>query len=133
MSRTDNSTHQGQAAGVLGSRFGPLGIVGQLAIVVAVVGMVGMVGCGSKSDGTDDCPYWHDDPCSEHGIPDEDRAAFCDECDVLWVCSPDYSGSGDGTVRYTLLRSGYSCECVDETGHLWWNTPDAPAECQETE
>ena len=90
--------------------------------MMATLGSPGLVltplACADKAldddtSGPRDCPSYNGVPCADAGIPDERRAALCDECDNLWVCYE----MGEGEPN-TLWAVGVPCSCINEEGFV---------------
>ena len=89
--------------------------------MMALLGSPGLVltpvACADKADDGDssgprDCPNYNGVPCADAGIPDEPRAALCDECENLWVCYERVDGPN------TLRAVGVPCSCINDEGFL---------------
>lgn len=83
-----------------------------MSLLIATMVNVG-TGCGDKGS----CPDVGAVACDEFGLPSEYGAAYCDECEVLWVCQ-ETEKTIDGDWLYGMQRSTYPCQCVDADGYL---------------
>lgn len=66
------------------------------------------LGCGDKEP---DCPDYDGDACSDHGLEDELRTAFCDECGALWSCRQESGG-------WVLGLVDRPCSCINDSGYF---------------
>ena len=77
---------------------------------------------GACHDKQPDYPkYFDGDPCSAHGLPDREGAAFCDVCGNLHICN-----LRDGTMK--VYADDYPCSCINDSGYF--KTDSGVWECQ---
>ena len=57
-----------------------------------------------------ECFEMQGQPCLDYGVPEEDWAAICSECDTAWYCAN--ITQADGTTAWELRGSGYPCSCI---------------------
>lgn len=86
-------------------------------------------GCSGKAK----CPDLYGGQCSEYGIPNENRRAFCDECQTLWTCLHTTSPANEYDYGYYLVDPGFPCSCIDDDGYQYPdNDSGTPRQCQVT-
>ena len=81
-----------------------------------------------QPSGTGFDPYCRDllgEPCEEHGIANEVRAAICDDCGTAWSCDDDG----------LIINVGFPCSCIDDEGILQYGLGEQgyPPECRYSE